>query len=78
MALNAPLLSAAIKTKVLSKNPQFADIADQMDYLFDAIAESVVEHIIAQAQVSVVVASVAGVTPGVGVSGPGTGTGTII
>lgn len=82
MALSSSRLATALKAKVASKNDQFeASIGDSMDWLFDAIAEAVVEEILAYAQVTstVTVVSVSGVTTGPGVSGPGTGsaTGTI-
>ena len=80
MAMSSEVLAEAIKNKVIEKNPdlaaQFGTNVD-MDYLFSAIAEAVVEHITTFAQVTVAVASVSGVTTGVGVSGPGSGTGTI-
>lgn len=80
MAMSGAVLAAAIKTKVIEKNPELADQLGtniDMDYLFEAIAEAVVEHITSLAQVTVAVASVSGVTTGASVSGPGTGTGTI-
>jgi len=43
----------------------------------DVIASTVVAHFIANGLVTVAVASVGGVTVGAGVSGPGTGSGTI-
>jgi hypothetical protein len=43
----------------------------------DAIAAAVIAHVTSFAAVTVTVASVSGVTAGPGVSGPGTGTGTI-
>lgn len=73
MAMNSETLTLAIKAKVVAKNPDFAgQIGDNMDWLFEAMAEAMVEHLTTQAVV--VVASVGGVTTGAGVSGPGTGT----
>lgn len=47
-------LSAEIKTKVQEKNEQFSEnIGDDWDWLFEAIAEAVIEHIIANAKVTV-------------------------
>jgi len=75
--MNASLLAQQMKTKILTSNPQFADLGDQLDYLLAAISEAVVEHVRASAEVTVTVTSVSGVTTGPGVSGPGTGTATI-
>lgn len=75
MALNASILAALIKTKSAAKQ---VDPAAPEGWFIDILAEAIVEHITAQAQVTVTVASVSGVTTGPGVSGPGTGTGTIL
>ena len=41
-------LSAAIKAKVQTNNPDFTDkIGDDWDWLFDSIAEAVIAHIAA-------------------------------
>jgi hypothetical protein len=45
---------------------------------FKELGKAIVNYIVANAQVTVNVTSVSLVQPGVGVSGPGTGTGTII
>ena len=73
MALSGTVLTTAIKGKITSKNPDFApNIGADLDWLIESIAEAVVEHIVASAQV--VVVSVSGVTAGAAASGPGTGT----
>lgn len=79
MALSSARFAAAIKAKAASKNPAFAEnIGNSMDWLFESIAEAGIEEILGFAQVTstVSVVSVAGVTPGPGISGPGTGTAT--
>lgn len=46
MAMSSEVLSAAIKAKVEQKNTEFAqNIEDQMDWLFDAVAEAVIDHL---------------------------------
>lgn len=46
MALSSSLLSAQIKNQVLAANEQFSEnIGDNMDWLFDAVAVAVVNHI---------------------------------
>lgn len=73
MPMLGPALTEYIKAKVVAKNPDFAaKIGDDMDWLFEAIGEGVVEYVQANAQVAVV--SVSGVTTGGAASGPGTGT----
>lgn len=74
MALSAAALSSAMKTQLDAAfgAPAHAGGAADRQALCDAIAEAVVEHLIANAIVNVT--SVSGVTPGGGVSGPGTGT----
>lgn len=79
MALSSARCAAALKAKVAAKNPAFLPgVGDAMDWLFEAIAEAVVEEVVAYAEVAstVSVLSVSGVTTGPGVSGPGTGTAT--
>jgi hypothetical protein len=78
MAMDSTVLAAALKAKVLAKNPAFEEVGNDMDWLFEAVAEGVVEHIQTFATVgtTVAVASVSAVTPGPSASGPGTGTGT--
>lgn len=86
MALSAPILKLAIKARWISKLntaiPGFSAIRDDIDTFLDVLAEgaaeATVEHITTLAQVNgivVTVASVTGVTPGPGVSGPGVGSG---
>ena len=70
-------LSAEIKAKVQSKNPEFStNIADSMDWLFDSIAEAVIEHIVAnQVVVTAVVNTAVGASPAeTYLSGTGTST----
>jgi len=79
MALSSARLAASIKAKAAAKNDAFAaNIGDSMDWLFESAAEAFVEEMQGFAQVasSVTVISVAGVTTGPGISGPGTGTAT--
>jgi hypothetical protein len=53
MALQSAQLSSSIKSKVQAKNPEYAENIDsQMDWLFDAVAEAVVEHIQSNLEVS--------------------------
>lgn len=79
--MDSAVLSASIKAKVIASNPslgtQLANGGADWDWLFDSIAQAVVEHIQTTAVVTVAVASVSGVTSGVSASGPGSGTGTI-
>ena len=49
----------------------------QRQAIFRAMGEAIVTHILT-AQVIVTVTSVSGVTTGIGVSGPGAGTGTLV
>lgn len=78
MAMSSNVLAADIKARVASKNADFASkIGDDLDWLFEAMAEAVISHIQTYATVAttVTVTSVSGVTVGAGVSGPGTGSG---
>jgi hypothetical protein len=44
--MNSEALATEIKAKVQSKNAEFsAKIEDQLDWLFSAVAEAVIEHI---------------------------------
>lgn len=72
MALNGNALGDAIKAAVDA-------VGDKTDRtaLFRAIGNAIVTHITTQGTVAVTVTSVSGVTVGAGVSGPGTGSGTI-
>ncbi len=46
MPMDSAALSSEIKAKVQSKNTDFStNIEDQFDWLFDAVAEAVIEHI---------------------------------
>ena len=77
MALSETVLSTAIQTKLAAKNEHLAAAGIDLEYLADAIAEAVVEHVRDFGEVTVVVTSVSGVTAGAVTSGPGSGTGTI-
>ena len=58
MALNGTVLAAGIKAKVATKNLSFvANIGNDMDWFFEAVAEAVVEHVQASAVVTVTTAS---------------------
>jgi len=78
-----PSLAKEIKDLVKQKNTDFADnMEDQLDWLFEAIAEAVITHITTNMLVVTSVSTVTAQTP-VGVSpaetyavGSGTGTGT--
>lgn len=79
----APLIKATFDTKYLAENPAYAaiqvDIEPFITAMCEAVAEEVVAHIAAFAQVDgivVTVTSVSGVTTGASASGPGTGTAT--
>lgn len=78
MALNGIVLGDAILAAIDSAvaSHQAAD-ATQRQAIWRAVGTAIVTHITTQATVTVAVASVGGVTPGVGASGPGAGTGTI-
>jgi hypothetical protein len=83
MAMSAAILSADILTRWKAdpacgfSSPLSTDQNAILKAQADAIAAAVIAHIASFAAVTVTVASVGGVTTGVGVSGPGTGTGTI-
>lgn len=74
MPMNGIILGDAIRASVdaavAGLDP--SDSAALREAVFRAIGAAVVAHVVANAQVIVV--SVSGVTPGGGVSGPGTGT----
>ena len=78
MALNGTVLGdamlAAIDAAVAS---HAAASSEQRVAIWRGIGAAIVTHITTQATVTVTVASVGGVQPGPGVSGPGTGSGTI-
>ena len=75
MALSGSVLGALIQTNMEAVSPPVStDPPVLRAYrlaLYTAIADAIVSHITSAAQVAV--ASVGGVTVGVGVSGPGTG-----
>ncbi|HEY6018424.1 MAG TPA: hypothetical protein VIY48_00535 [Candidatus Paceibacterota bacterium] len=74
MALSGTLLGDAIKSSI----DGLTDAQKQdRTQLFEAMGTAIVNYIKTNALVTVAVASVSGVTPGGGASGPGTGTGTI-
>lgn len=83
MAMNSGTLAKAIEPKLLDLFDEMrkADDYTEREYaqkLSQIIADEVVKHIVSFGQITttVTVASVSGVTPGTGVSGPGAGTGT--
>lgn len=79
MPMNKVTLGALMKSKVDAIPDPAVGESISRTAIFEAIAEAVIEHISSSAQISgviVTVASVTAVTPGMGVSGPGTGTGT--
>jgi hypothetical protein len=63
MALDASVLAQKIKNKVVEKKPEMGEIiapvegepTGNLDWLFEAIAESVVEHFVNKAEVKVFV-----------------------
>lgn len=78
MAMSGSVLGVALKNAMsISPNPGESMEAFRTR-LFAAMGDAIVAHITSFAQVSsnVVVSSVTAVTPGPGVSGPGTGTAT--
>ena len=83
MAMNAALLSADILARWKAdpacgfSSPLSTAQNAILKAQADAIAAAMIAHVTAFAVVTVTVASVGGVTTGAGVSGPGTGTGTI-
>lgn len=73
MAMNGAVLGALIQTKVdVAVAASLVAGPAQRQAIFKAIGEAIVEHI--QGSAVVAVPSVSGVTPGIGVSGPGVGT----
>lgn len=68
MPMSANVLSAAIQAAIAS----IPEDGRNHDAVWDAIASAIITHI--QTTAVVTVASVSGVTPGIGVSGPGVGT----
>jgi hypothetical protein len=83
MALSASRVSEIALSTLLAdsragfSSPMSPAQQDMVRALCEAICGAVLQEIIAYGTVTVTVASVSGVTTGPGVSGPGTGTGTI-
>lgn len=78
MALSGTLLGDQIRAAIDAAMASHATAdATQRQAIWRAIGTAIVAHITTNAVVSVNVASVSGVTVGVGVSGPGLGTGSI-
>jgi hypothetical protein len=79
MAMNGILLGeqilAAIDSAVAGSQ---AASPEQRTAIWHAIGNAIVAHITLTAQVTVTVASVSLVSPGIGVSGPGAGIGVIV
>jgi len=79
MAMTASGMATLIVTALKARNPEITgDEETELQAYWEDICGGIVSHIQSSAQVttSVAVASVSGVTPGGGVSGPGSGTGT--
>ncbi len=75
--MNGDILGAALMSAVndaIALHPQAGDA--QRAEIWKKIGNAIVTHV-RLASVTVTVASVSGVTPGVGISGPGTGSGAI-
>jgi hypothetical protein len=61
MALDPTALAAEMKAKVQAKNPEFLEkIGESMNWLFEALAEAVVEHVQANAEVAFDAGQIAG------------------
>jgi len=76
MPMNAAILKTSLEA-AMEADGFVIDGGALNDKFLTALCNTLVAHIQANALVTVVVASVSGVTTGPGVSGPGTGTGTI-
>ncbi len=74
MALSSTVLRDLMDTKLAGANANYASspARAEMKAALGELAEAIVEHITANAVVTVT--SVSGVTTGAGVSGPGSGT----
>ena len=72
MALSKATLSQLIQDKIIAGEGSSPEDAATLSKFADALADAIVTHITADAEV--VVTSVGGVTTGLGTSGPGTGT----
>lgn len=79
MAMTGPGLATAIKSALDAEfgPADTPELEDDRQRFCDVVSAAVVSYIQSNALVTVTVASVGGVTPGVGTSGPGAGTGTI-
>ena len=77
MTLDGDRLGDSIESAVDAISLDNPMTAGQKTQLYRAIGNSIVSELTSNAVVPVNVASVSLVTPGVGASGPGTGTGTI-
>lgn len=79
MPMSKTVLGPALKAAIdATQPPAEGESVDSIrSKVFEAMADAIIQHIVANALVTVNVASVTGVTPGPGASGPGTGTGTI-
>jgi hypothetical protein len=75
MALDPTVLANLIVTNVEAATGNVMPAVAQT--VWQAVAAAIITHITTEGVVTVAVASVSGVTAGVGVSGPGAGTGTI-
>ena len=76
MPMNAAILKTSLAA-ALEADGFVIGTGELNDKFLTTLCNTLVAHIQANALVTVVVASVSGVTTGPGVSGPGTGTGTI-
>lgn len=76
MPMSAASLKSKIQAQVVSQFGSPDDAAVLAKWA-QAVADAVIEEIAANGTVTVVVTNVTGVTTGPGVSGPGTGIGTI-
>ena len=76
LLLSKEAMKTAIKTNYIATNPlRYSNLAahsEDFDNLCSAIVDSIIDGILANATITVT--SVSGVTTGLGVSGPGTGT----
>lgn len=69
-----PVLGAAILAAIdqaVAANPVTTPV--QRQQIWTAVGNAIINHIVANGVAAVLVPSVSGVTPGPGVSGPGTG-----
>jgi len=79
MALNGDVLGDAIRAAVETAVATHRTAGDtQREAIWRAVGNAIVHHLTSFAVLTVTVPSVAGVTPGGGISGPGAGTGSPI